>query len=68
MTESLNRIILDSLRALTANTYMNPEYANILISPIINMINSLTFKNKKMLSPYLLMFAQKPEIDILTYF
>ena len=68
LCELANRLILDSMRAMTSNLYLNPKLAGLLLGPIINMINSLPFKDQKFLCPFALQFAIKPKVDILVFY
>ena len=68
LQELLNRLILDSLRNLTASLYMKPEYFHILLSPVIRLVNSVVFTNHRFLSPYFIMFGTKPNIDFIQIF
>ena len=68
LQELTNRLILDSIRNLSASTYLEPQNIHILLSPIIHLVNSLVFSKEKILSPYFIVFAQRPNIDILTFY
>ena len=68
LQELLNRLILDSLRNMTASLYMKPEYFHILISPVIRLVNSVVFTNHRFLSPHFIMFGTKPNIDFIQLF
>ena len=62
-----NRIILDTMRAFTANHYARPEQAAGIVGPVVNLINSLTFTDQKVISPYYIQFAQKPKNDVIIF-
>ena len=47
LQELLNRAILDCLRALTQNHYSPPSVSAQLIGPVVNLVNSLTFREMK---------------------
>ena len=68
LAELLNRMLLDCMRALTATNYMNPSVAITMLSPVVHLINSLTFRNQKFISPYFLQFAQKAKVEIISFY
>ena len=65
LAELANKILLNGLRNETMSLYMNPKYFHILLHNVVYLINSLVFTDSKFISPYLLMFAQKPKQEIL---
>ena len=65
LQELINRLILDSLRSLTATLYISPEQFHLLLCPVIQLVNSIVFTNHRFLSPHLIMFGCKPNIDFL---
>ena len=68
LQELLNRAILDTLRALTSNHYSPPSVSAQMIGPVVNLINSLTFRELKNISPYFLQFCKKPKVDPLVFY
>ena len=68
LQELLNRILLDTMRNVAVGTFASIEDTQTLLSPIVNLINSLTFHNEKILSPYLICFSQLPRIDIMNFY
>ena len=68
LQELSNRIILDTMRAFTANHYARPEQAAGIIGPIVNLINSLSFTDQRIISPYYLQFAEKPKNDVIIFY
>ena len=68
LQELLNRAILDTLRALTSNHYSPPTISAQMIGPVVNLINSLTFRELKNISPYFLQFCKRPKVDLLVYY
>ena len=67
LQELFNRIILNILCAFTANHYARPEQAAGIVGPVVNLINSLTFTDQKVISPYYIQFAQKPKNDVIIF-
>ena len=67
LQELSNRIILDALRAFTANHFARPEQAVAIVGPVVDLINSLTFTDQKVISPFYIQFAQKPKIDVIIF-
>ena len=68
LCEMGNRVLLDMMRGLTAQYYCQPSNFQILITPAIQLINSLNFANEKVLSPHLIMFGRFPHWDIVNIF
>ena len=68
LQEFLNRILLDTMKNVVVGAVANIEQTQTLLSPIVNLINSLTFADEKLLSPYLICFGQLPRIDVLSFY
>ena len=68
LAELANRLIIDGLRASSTANYVSPAQAHLLITPVITMINTLPFKNEKVLCPFSLMFGILPKVDILQFY
>ena len=56
------------MRNVEVGATENIEQRQTLLSPIVNLINSLTFADEKLLSPYLICFGQLPRIDVLSFY
>ena len=65
LQELINRLILDALRSLTATLYVSPEQFHLLLCPVIQIVNGIVFTNHKFLSPHLIMFGCKPNVDFI---
>ena len=68
LSELINRLILDCLRALSVTHYMKPDLFSIVLASVITLVNGLVFQDEKILSPYFIQFAQRPQINILSFF
>ena len=47
--------------------YAQPEQAAGIVGPVVNLINSLTFTDQKVISPFYIQFAQKPKNDVIIF-
>ena len=58
LSELLNRLVLDSLRNITAGIYSSAAYFSVLLTPVVYLINSICFTDTKYISPYLIVFEK----------
>ena len=68
LAELVNRLIIDCLRNLTSTFYIQPENINLVITPVLNIINNTPFTKHKLLSLYMIMFAQQPHNNYIPFY